>query len=35
MLKQIGQSGRKYNWRDFDFHHLVDRLEGMIGTVPT
>jgi len=26
MLKQMGQSGRKYNWREFDFHHLIDRI---------
>ncbi|MDH0288654.1 glycosyltransferase family 4 protein [Pseudomonas sp. GD04087] len=31
----MGQSGREYNRREFDFQQLVDRLEGMIRTVPT
>lgn len=33
--QRMGQAGREYNRREFDFHQLVDRLEGMIVSLPT
>ena len=33
--QRMGQAGREYNRREFDFHQLVDRLEGMIEALQT